>query len=426
MGFRWCCVPIWLLACTSICQGISDVFQRTDSQKEIELGRSGYEQFVALNLISRNEAYIRRVQRVLDQLQTSLPVKMYPYQAVVITDQTFNARCYPGGYMVVFEGLLARLNQDEALAFVLAHEMGHAIRRHWVRISRKQQTDATIDILGIILSNNQYVIPDRTMTYMAYSRENEYEADAFAVELYLRSGFDSKKVDTAAQYMADQDAKSGASKEQEYMRSHPASAKRLERVREIATKLIKEGFIPTCAEQPSKVSLESVFGKIPSMAALGNILTPLSSGSRWTYRVGEGRVSTTYEVKVIGIADVLTSKVARVESKVGESAVVCQMLADESGLFRRNRPDRESSKWVAEVAFPTANSCTELDGVRYSHIATETIDCPAGKYENCICLSIEGKGKKLKAWYAPNVGLVKRVNELAGVTELLIHFRPGS
>jgi Zn-dependent protease with chaperone function len=399
------------------------VFERTDTQKEIELGREAYDHWVRSGSLSANEAYVRRVQRVLDQLHAALPTKPYPFHAIVIIDRSFNACCYPGGYMLVHEGLLARLEQDEALAFILAHEMGHATKRHWARTMRRMQENAIIDILGAIVSKGNYVQPDRTYEYNAYSRKQEYEADAFGVELYLRAGYDPKKVGLATEEMVVADKKDKIDRISEYELDHPRSAKRLAEVNKTCEQLLAAGLKPAAGGEPVTVTLESVFGKLPCMAATGNALQPLTPGTTWTYRVGDGAASTTYEVRSVGLADVLTSKVARVEIQVGESVIPFQLLADEGGVYRRNRPDKPQSQWAVETAFPTVGGSVEAAGTRFTYVGVEAVDCPAGKFDKCVCLSVEGKGRKMKVWFAPGIGMVKRVNETSGVTELLIRFR---
>jgi Zn-dependent protease with chaperone function len=399
------------------------VFQRTDTQKEIEIGREAYDYWLRSGSLSANEAYVRRVQRVLDQLAAALPAKPYPFHAIVIIDRSFNARCYPGGYMLVHEGLLARLEQDEALAFILAHEMGHAVKRHWARTVRREQSDAVVDILGAILTKGNYVRPDRTYQYNAYSRTQEYESDAFGVELYLRAGYDPKKVTLAPDEMVVLDKKYKVDQVSEYELSHPRSVKRLAEIKKICEQLLAAGLKPSSTGEPVTVTLESVFGKLPCMTATGNALQPLEPGTTWTYRVGEGTALTTYEVRSVGVADVLTSKVARFEMRAGESVVPFQVLADDTGVYRRNRPDKPASQWAVETAFPTVEGSVEVAGTLFSYVGVEAVDCPAGKFDKCVCLSIEGKGRKMKVWFAPGIGMVKRVNETSGVTELLIQFR---
>jgi predicted Zn-dependent protease len=202
------------------------VFEKTDTQAEIDWGRGYYDSFLNSNVLSRNESYKRRVQRLLDQLQQAMATRPYPFQAVVIADNIVNAGCFPGGYMIVYEGLVVKMPDDNQLAFTLAHEIGHAVRRHWAREMRVRQTDTFIDLLGVLGTNGAYTAPDRTLGYLKYGRDLEDEADAFGTELYLRAGFPPERVGDGMAVLASLDK---GQREPEYLRSHPYSVNRLKK-----------------------------------------------------------------------------------------------------------------------------------------------------------------------------------------------------
>jgi predicted Zn-dependent protease len=68
-------------------------------------------------------------------------------------DKTINAFCAPGGYVFVYTGILKYLEDEAQLAGVLAHEIGHADKRHGSR-----QLTKTIGIelvLGFLLDNQK-------------------------------------------------------------------------------------------------------------------------------------------------------------------------------------------------------------------------------------------------------------------------------
>jgi predicted Zn-dependent protease len=52
--------------------------------------------------------------------------------AQVIDESTMNACCLPGGKMIVYRGILEQIESDDTLAFLMGHEMAHAICRHSV------------------------------------------------------------------------------------------------------------------------------------------------------------------------------------------------------------------------------------------------------------------------------------------------------
>ena len=59
----------------------------------------------------------------------------------------------------------------------------------------------------------------------------------------------------------------------------------------------------------------------------------------------------------------------------------------------------------------------------YKGIAVESVSTPAGVFDGCLRIqSLNIDGTVVESWYAPGVGLVKKVNEKTGTTELLVSF----
>lgn len=401
-----------------------DIFSKTTTQAEIELGRTVYEQALRNQLISTNEAEQRRVQRVLDQLQGSMKDRPYPFQAVIVADNTVNAACLPGGYMFVHQGLLVKMPRDEQLALIMGHEMGHAVKRHWAKKHRRMQSDAIGDVIGSILLGNSYWAPDRTLQYLAFSREHEYESDSFGTELYLRAGFPADQVASGMQALLE--ANDQNRKPPEYLSSHPDTAKRVERIKLISKEMIAGGLKVMDPGQPIEASVKAIYGDLPLVAAEGNAYLPMIPGTTWVYSVTSGSGEATYSIKVVGCATVFASKVARFETVVGEKTVTYQISADQKSIYRRNRPEKEGSPWLLDFLAPEVGGSEVSGNTQYKFIATETVSTPAGVFENCMKLEIRDRqGRVITSWYAPDIGLVKRINEASKVVETLTSFRKG-
>jgi predicted Zn-dependent protease len=60
------------------------------------------------------------------------------YRVRVVEDPTLNAFAYPHGSIYVHTGLLARMESEDELATVLAHEMTHVENRHMLRYHRSE------------------------------------------------------------------------------------------------------------------------------------------------------------------------------------------------------------------------------------------------------------------------------------------------
>jgi predicted Zn-dependent protease len=102
---------------------------------------------------------------------------------IIDDDETINAFCAPGGYVFVYTGLIKFLDNEAELAGVMAHEIGHADRRHGTRQLTKS---IGIDIVLSFLfgDNNSHVARQITSGLMnlRYSRKYEREADKCSVK----------------------------------------------------------------------------------------------------------------------------------------------------------------------------------------------------------------------------------------------------
>ena len=92
--------------------------------------------------LSTNKEYQERVQRiggVIAAIANKTPINViwgdkrlnpFTYEYKVIQGDDVNAFSIPGGHIYVFEGLVKRVESDDELAGVLAHETTHAEERH--------------------------------------------------------------------------------------------------------------------------------------------------------------------------------------------------------------------------------------------------------------------------------------------------------
>jgi predicted Zn-dependent protease len=115
-----------------------------------------------------------------------------PLKVVVVDHRLVNAFALPGGYIYIFNGLLQKARSPDELAGVLAHEIGHVKLRHGLRAVI--QAGGLGFLLGTVFGDfaggTAVVYASRTLIQSAFSRDNEREADHFAVDLMLKAGGD--------------------------------------------------------------------------------------------------------------------------------------------------------------------------------------------------------------------------------------------
>ncbi|XOV66107.1 MAG: M48 family metallopeptidase [Fluviicola sp.] len=99
----------------------------------------------------------------------------------VTTDDYANAYCFSTGDIFISVPLLARLKNLEQLAFILSHELVHFMKQHSV-----QRYEKYIEMRN----TSEKDVED----YFSFSRDNEFEADLIAVELFAKANFDTTGV----------------------------------------------------------------------------------------------------------------------------------------------------------------------------------------------------------------------------------------
>ncbi|MCP5151391.1 MAG: M48 family metallopeptidase [Ectothiorhodospiraceae bacterium] len=147
-----------------------------------------------------------------------------------------NAFALPGGILVVTDELVTLLEDDyDALAAVLAHEVGHVLERHSLRAALQSSATALLiaSVLGDVTSLSGLAATLPTVLVDArYSRRFEADADREAIRILLRMGVSPAALATALE--AIERSHGGAGEVPGYLSSHPPTADRLERARAAA------------------------------------------------------------------------------------------------------------------------------------------------------------------------------------------------
>lgn len=136
------------------------------------------------------QAYVNRVGRWI-AMQSERPD--LPWRFAVIDTASINAFAAPGGYVMLTRGLYDILDSEAQLAGVLAHEIGHIVRRHHVTVMQKSaalsagsqlaQRDNRAAILNNMIGTGAEVFA------RGLDKSAEYEADAVGVVLAARAGY---------------------------------------------------------------------------------------------------------------------------------------------------------------------------------------------------------------------------------------------
>lgn len=135
-------------------------------------------------------------QHIVDQA----PPQPFEFESSVVYSPMMNAFASPGGFLVVFSGLLIKMDRESQLAGVMAHEVAHATQRHIAnRINRDKYIniaslvgmlgaafagggEGTSAIMGASLAAGQSAM-------LNYSRLDEDDADKFGLQYLVKAGY---------------------------------------------------------------------------------------------------------------------------------------------------------------------------------------------------------------------------------------------
>ena len=187
--------------------------------------------------LNRDPVMTARVRTVAQRLIAQTPVfrseaVSWQWEVNVLETEEVNAFCAPGGKIMVYTGLITRLNlDDDELAAVLGHEISHALREH-TREQASQKLMANALISGIANSGTKYAgvgsaataIGSHLFVMLPYSREMESESDVMGMELAARAGYDPAKAISLQRKMADAEKSWGRS---DFFKTHPAGETRI-------------------------------------------------------------------------------------------------------------------------------------------------------------------------------------------------------
>lgn len=152
----------------------------------------------------------------------------YDLQIKVLNHPMVNAFAAPGGHVVLMRGLLDEASGPDAVAAVLAHEIGHVEARDATRHALRAAGSAGLlsMVMGDVTGGAAAVFLGEQVLQASYTREAETEADLFALGMLGRAGVSSQGMADFFDGLAEEE---GDIALPGYLSSHPVSAARADR-----------------------------------------------------------------------------------------------------------------------------------------------------------------------------------------------------
>ena len=179
---------------------------------------------------SKRAAYI---QALTDDMQNRCARLPYEFKIHINRSPAVNALAMPGGHITVFSGLLDKVESENELAFVLAHEMGHYAHRDHLRGLGRGLVFMTLSALlfGADSGVSEMIARGLNLTELSFSRKQETRADEFALEtLNCFYGHVSGATDFFEKIPKARDP----GKYGHYFASHPENRRRISHLKDLA------------------------------------------------------------------------------------------------------------------------------------------------------------------------------------------------
>ena len=246
---------------------------------------------VALRLIKTVEDFLIKIGRY-DYVED-----YYDWEFHLVKNDQVNAYCAPGGKILVYSGLFKIADDEEKLAFILGHEMAHALLDHGRTKYSLHQTKnglTTVSWIGSfaldLMGHSDAGAMARTAINLAdigshyvlmqpWGRDHEYEADKLGMIIIHLSGYDVEIVPDFWQFSSNPNANTF-----DFFSTHPSDAKRIAVMKESRDEILNDMDFysgPVLPETPSPKAEYGIGGQSTSVPQIpmGNSNEPVGASA---------------------------------------------------------------------------------------------------------------------------------------------------
>jgi predicted Zn-dependent protease len=206
--------------------------------REAAVGRDAASQVETEIGLVRDPELTRYVDTIGQRLAQKSPRQDVVYRFHVADMAEANAFALPGGYVYVSRGLLALANDEDELANVIGHEIGHVAARHSAQRETRAMGVGILSTLGTVAAGvlggaaaaqaaSQLGQVAGAGLIASYGRDQERQADEVGQKLAAEAGWDP---DGMADFLAtlgqEEVVRTGTERRPTFLDSHPAPRER--------------------------------------------------------------------------------------------------------------------------------------------------------------------------------------------------------
>jgi len=196
---------------------------------EQKLGESAYRDFLSHQEVVKEGPEVVAVEEMTHRLTEQILNNPYKFHVTVVRSDIINAFALPGGFVVVFTGLMKRAESSEEVAGVLSHELNHVLQRHG--LERIVKNLGLLTVVAIVFGNQQGLVGMMKqlgveLLTLKFGREQETEADLTGLQLLQRAKIDPSGMIRFFERLSEKDEG-----RMEWLSTHPMSTARAERLK---------------------------------------------------------------------------------------------------------------------------------------------------------------------------------------------------
>lgn len=207
---------------------------------EQKLGKTFMKQIRDQGLILHDPVADHLINTVGNHILRAVPPQPFHYDFYLINDDSFNAFATPGANIFVHRGLFASLDCIDEFAGILAHEIAHAVSRHVSQSIDRSKLISIGSMAGMLAGaligasgggDAASAVTVGSMaagqsSMLAYTRENETEADQKGQLFLDATGYSPQGLLTSLQKMRAADY-FGMDGIPDYFKTHPGTGNRI-------------------------------------------------------------------------------------------------------------------------------------------------------------------------------------------------------
>ena len=196
---------------------------------EQKLGESVYRDYLTHQEVMKEGPAVTALGEMTQRLTEQIPNNPYKFDVTVVKSDVINAFALPGGYVVVFTGLMKKAESGEEVAGVLSHELNHVLQRHG--LERILKSLGLLTVVAVVFGDQQGHVGMMKqlgveLLTLKFGREQETEADLTGLQLLQRAKIDPSGMIRFFERLSEKDQR-----RMEWLSTHPMSTARADRLK---------------------------------------------------------------------------------------------------------------------------------------------------------------------------------------------------